>query len=54
MKGYRGSTIYKSGSCDLCVARAYGESLELEQGQVGARSGAIPELGRDWVKPELG
>ena len=30
MKGHKGSTIYKSGSCDLCEARARGEGLEPE------------------------
>jgi hypothetical protein len=40
-KSHKSSTIYKSGSCDLCGARACGEGLEPEQDQVGAK----PELG---------
>ena len=37
MKGYKGLTIYSSGSCDLCKAWARGEDSELEHSQVGAR-----------------
>ena len=39
MRGYKGLTIYKSGSYDFCEARACGEGLKLGQGQVGARLG---------------
>ena len=39
MKGSKGSTIYKSRSCDICGAWARSEGLEPEQGQVAAKLG---------------
>ena len=50
MRGYKSLTIFKSGLRDLCGAWVCSESLELEQGWVGAR----PGLGRNWARPELG
>ena len=51
-RGYRGLTIYKSGSCDLGpghTVRAH------NQNKAGPWLGwAMPELGRGWAGPGLG
>jgi hypothetical protein len=50
MKGHKGSTIYKSGSCDLGLKHA----VRVHNGNKAGSWPAVPELGQSWAGPGLG